>query len=128
MNQYERAQQNKILRQHGYTWHKAQDVFGPSDNGDTAAMVWTLFAPDGTVVTVAKAMQAITAQAAQADVQQSARAAFAEQVIALRRSGYTWYDMDFDHQIPTPETVITAPDGAPLSLDAAIARLGGEHV
>lgn len=54
-----RYQQNLILKQHGYTWKKLQDIGGPSDDGDRADMVWTLFAPDGRVVTVGQALREI---------------------------------------------------------------------
>lgn len=57
-----RYQQNLILKQHGYAWRKVQDVFGPSDDGDTAGYVWQLYAPDGTPVTVKEAMTAINGQ------------------------------------------------------------------
>jgi len=56
-----RARRNALLKAHGYSWRKYQDIGGPSDDGDSAAMIWQLFAPDGSPVTVAQALAAIAA-------------------------------------------------------------------
>ena len=61
-----RNEQNAILKAHSYVWQKIQDVFGPSDDGDSADMVWQLFDAAGEPVSVKEALAAIAAQTVEA--------------------------------------------------------------
>ena len=54
-----RAQRNITLKQAGYKWEKVQDIGGPSDDGDNAAMVWQLYDPQGKPVSEAEALRRI---------------------------------------------------------------------
>lgn len=57
--QRERAERNTLLKAHGYRWSKVQDVFGASDDGDSAAMVWQLYDAKNAPVSVKEALAAI---------------------------------------------------------------------
>jgi hypothetical protein len=58
-DQEARYQRNLTLKQAGYQWRKVQDVFGRSDDGDNADMVWQLVDPQGKPVSEAEALRRI---------------------------------------------------------------------
>lgn len=66
----ERARVNRLLKAHGYTWHKedeeSMDAFGATafetTYGSSSSSMWILSAPDGRSVSVNQALKEIEAQ------------------------------------------------------------------